>query len=147
MQLPTPVAALPPPMVPLYNGELLSAIAMLSLSSVGSTRSELIPSELPFRPRASLALLALLVPSVLARPVIRLARLSMLRRSRPVLLMFRLIRLVALSAMLVAWPISMPASSRKLAKVMMMNIVILFYRERCVLRPFIRSVTNPSLLR
>lgn len=88
--------------MPLYNGELLSAIAMLSLSSVGSTRSELIPSELPFRPRASLALLALLVPSVLARPVIRLARLSMLRRSRPVLLMFRLIRLVALPAMVIA---------------------------------------------
>lgn len=85
--------------MPLYNGELLSAIAMLSLSSVGSTRSELIPSELPFRPRASLALL---VPSVLARPVIRLARLSMLRRSRPILLMFRLIRLVALPAMVIA---------------------------------------------
>lgn len=138
MQLPTPAAELSPPIVALYNGELPRAMAILVFLSLGTTRS---PLSSLFR-SSRLLVPWLLEFSILARPAIRCRKLPMLPRSRPILSMFRLIRLVALPAMAVAWPMCMPASSRKLARVMMMNIVMFFSRECPASRPFMRSDTT-----
>lgn len=144
MQLPTPVVEFESLITPLYNGELPRAMATLGLRIVGSTALEFVllalsgPGLSAFEGRLE----ELSPPVKLPSAPTRVSRLATLPRSRLIRLMCRLIRLVALEAIAVAWPMCMPAISRHLEKVMTRYIVKLLSYACWVVRSSARSVTT-----